>query len=400
MRNRATKPSLAVRLYRKAAELSAKSLHAVGATESIAVRRSAATGEVVFPFSDIDLLAVLTNEAASSGELLARLYQRLRWCAYAIPRLKHLDVQSRQGLLQLADMDSFWASMERRSIRSAAGQPPEIPARSVRPEDAVARFGLWTEWFFPRSLQLKSARNIRKTALECWNAYAVAEGLFAEPELLRSRMEDQVTLHEPALATERLHDAAYASSFVFSLAGRLHDRRLPALERLAAPVMFEAITAPLSLRRLFVVVPSPATPLPEGAVAQGAWPCTPELLHLYVTFKNPFLYWALPQELTRLGIEIPSESAFLKACRYYGHERFLTTPGFAAALVDAQASRLDCVERTLAAIQQGAAPRPVSDVRLEGIKSGHRACVAYYRDSYDSLRDRTLRLQDVAYSLS
>lgn len=387
-------------LYRSIARLSAKALAAGGATSSIAVRRSVATGEVVFPFSDIDMLAVVNDAVAASGAKLAEFYQRLRWARLLSPRLSHVEVQSRRGLRQMAELDSFWASMERRTNRTLTGKQLSIPEIPVKPDDAVAKFGLWTEWFFPIALQLDSGRNIRKTALECWNAFAMAEGLVEAPSLLRCDMEANLRQANPEMPVDRLREPSYAASFVFALAQRLHESRLPALKTLSEPLMFDVTIAPLSMRRLFVVLPTADSPLPNSACTKGAWPCTPELLQLYVRYKNPFLYWSFPAELVRLGLEPPSRETFLAACRYYGHERFLTTPGFASPFLNAQGTRLDHIEHALAAILQGHAPEPTSEGRIDGMASGAAACLEYYRSSYDGLRSRTLQLQDVAASIS
>lgn len=387
-------------LYRSVARISAKALAAGGATRSIAVRRSVATGEVVFPVSDIDLLAVVTDEVAASGAKLAEFYQRLRWVRLLSPRLSHVEVQSRRGLRQMAELDSYWASMERRTNLTLAGESLSIPDVSLRPDDAVARFGLWTEWFFPIALQLNSGRNIRKTALECWSASAAADGLVAAPDLLRSGMEAGLRRASPELPVERLREPAFAARFVFSLAQRLQESRLPTLKALREPLMFDATIAPLSMRRLFVVLPRADSPLPNSACARGAWPCTPELLQLYVEYKNPFLYWSFPEELTQVGLEPPSREKFLAACRYYGHERFLTTPGFASPFLHAQGARLNHIEHALAAILNGRAPEPASEGHIDEAGSGASVCMEYYRSSYDSLRSRSLQLQDVAASIS
>lgn len=392
--------SLPAELYRSIARVSAKALAAGGATRSIAVRRSVATGEVDFPFSDIDLLAVVTDDVAASGAKLAEFYQRLRWVRRLNPRLSHVEVQSRWGLRRMAELDSYWASMERRTNLTLAGESLSIPDVPFRPDDAVAKFGLWTEWFFPIALQLNSGRNIRKTALECWNAYAAAEGLVAEPELLRSDMEAALRRASPELPVERLREPAFAARFVFTLAQRLQESRLPPLKTLREPLMFDATIAPLSMRRLFVVLPQADSPLPNSACARGAWPCTPELLQLYVEYKNPFLYWSFPEELTQVGLEPPSGEKFLAACRYYGHERFLTTPGFASPFLNAQGARLNHIEHALAAILNGRVPEPASEGRIDEAAGGASVCMEYYRSSYDALRSRSLQLQDVAASIS
>ncbi|MDA0205278.1 MAG: hypothetical protein O3A53_15285 [Acidobacteria bacterium] len=392
--------TVATELYRSIGRMAAKALAGAGATRSIAVRRSVATGEAVFPLSDIDLLVLVEDEVAASGAKLAKFNQRLRWVRLCTPRLQHVEVQSARGLRQMAKLDSYWASMERRTNLTLAGEPLSIEKTPLRRDDAVAKFGLWTEWFFPIALQLNSRRNIRKTALECWNAYATAEGMVMEPALRRSEMEASLRRTQPNIDVDKLSEPGCACHFVFWLAQRLHESRLPEFEALSEPLMFEATMAPLSMRRLLVVLPRADSPLPDSARARGAWPCTPELLHLYLEYKNPFLYWSLPEKLTQLGLEPPSREKFLEACRYYGHERFLTIPGFASPYLNSQGTRFNHIEHALAAIMTGRAPGPRSEGRIDEISSGAAVCLEYYRSSYDALRSRSLQLQDVAASIS
>jgi len=101
-----------------------------------------------------------------------------------------------------------------------------------------------------------------------------------------------------------------------------------------------------------------------------------------------------------LGLEPPSREAFLAACRYYGHERFLTTPGFSSPFLNAQGARLDHIEHALAAVLKGHAPEPTSEGRNDQTSSGAAICLEYYRISYDGLKSRTSQLQDVASSIS
>jgi hypothetical protein len=119
-----------------------------------------------------------------------------------------------------------------------------------------------------------------------------------------------------------------------------------------------------------------------------------------VEYKNPFLYWSFPAELIRVGLQPPSREKFLEACRYYGHERFLTTPGFASPFLHAQGARLNHIEHALGAIINGRAPEPTSEGRIDETSSGAAVCLDYYRNSYDSLMSRTLRLQDIAASIT
>ena len=94
------------------------------------------------------------------------------------------------------------------------------------------------------------------------------------------------------------------------------------------PLVFEAILAPLSHQRIFVVLSGPRSPLPPEAFLPGSFVCTPEILDLFLHYSDTFLHWVLPAELRELGMKPPSLREFLQTCRVYVHSRFLRHPGF------------------------------------------------------------------------
>ncbi|MFB3777944.1 MAG: hypothetical protein ACE141_10040 [Bryobacteraceae bacterium] len=386
---------LAAVVYRQAAKLSARMLSASPIVESVLLHRSVATGEVDFGRSDIDLLLVIGEQAAGDGAVIASLLRQVNRARLVNPTLSHIDVYEPSALSDFARSDTFWASSERRSWAPLCGKPVEVPPGPVHPEHALSRFLLWVEWYFAIAVQQTNRRNLRKTALESWNAYAVADRLIPEPCLRRSEMAQQARRFEAGLEPERLAEPAYAARFVFELAARLHGSRRKPLRRLARPVIFDAVTAPLCLRRRFVVVPHPSFPLPPEAFVPGAFLCTPEYLDLFAHPKNPFLHWILPQELTGLGIEPPLVSEFARACRFYGHTRFLFMPGFVSPGPSTQAARMAILRHAVDWVARGGAPPPVSQAKIQELMaSGSRSAADYYRDEYGPLRSETLRIQE------
>ncbi|HSW48951.1 MAG TPA: hypothetical protein VLH09_02200 [Bryobacteraceae bacterium] len=386
---------LAAAVYRQAAKFSARVLVRSPVVESVLLHRSAATGEVDFARSDIDLLLVIGEQAAGDGEALASLLRLVNRARFMNPALSHIDVFEPSALTGFAAADTFWASTERRTVLPLAGKPVEIPAGPVHPDHALSRFLLWVEWYFAIAVQQGNRRNLRKTALESWNAYAVADRLISEPGLRRSEMAGQARRFESGLETERLAEPSYAARFVFGLADRLHRSRLKPLRRLSRPLIFEAVTAPLCLRRLFVVVPGPDSPLPPEAFLPGAFPCTPEYLDLFAHPKNPFLHWIFPPLLTDLGIAPPAAKEFLLACRFYGHTRFLFMPGFANPGPSTQAARMALVRHAADWALRNEAPPPVQREKIGALMaSGLRTAEAYYRNEYGPLRAETRRLQE------
>ena len=388
MNERPSSPALS--FYRCAARFSARFLAASGLTESILLRRSVATGEIAFGFSDIDMAIGVGAGVADDGEKLLSLGRRLRFLRRLNPRLGHVEVHEPRGIESLARLDTFWGSQERRSVTLLSGKPVEIPHLPVDPIHALGRFGLWVEWFVPQSIQQRSRRNLKKTAMEAWDAYVVAERLIEEPYLLRGEMEAHIRESEPDVSTTRLEEPSYASWFVFSLAERLHRSRLPALRELKKAFLFEAILAPLHHRRRFVVLPRADCALPPQAYEKGAFPCTPEALHLFLHYKNPFLWWALPKELRDLGMAAPDAAGFLRACRYYDHGRFLRHPGFVEVNPHLVQARAGAITHALDWLSRGEIPPALPANQLEAALHITMSCDTYYRTVFPRLRRECL----------
>ena len=392
---------IATAFYRQAARLSARMLTSSPIVQSVLLHRSVATGEVFFGRSDIDMLMVVDEEEAEVGASIASLYQEVNRARLFNPALTHVDVYEPSGITSHARMDTFWGSVERRTMMLLRGEPVEIPFAPVHPDHALSKFLLWVEWFFAISVQQRSRRNLWKTSLECWNAYASAEGLIREPYLLRSEMEAQASHIEGNLTTKRLVEPSYATRFVFELADRLHRSRLPALRKLSKPLVFEAITAPLCLRRLFVVVPRADSPPPPETFVKGAFPCTPEILDLFAHAKNAFLYWILPPELLELGMQPPLASGFLRSCRFYSHSRFLFHPGFADPNPPTQAARMALIRHAMDWASRGELPPAIPQEKIrEMMAAGATTIVEYYRAEYDLLRRDSRRIQESLPALS
>ncbi len=387
--------SLAAGVYTAAARVTAQMLGASPSVESVLLHRSVATGEVTFGRSDIDLLMVIRDEDADNGENLVALYHHVRRVHRINPACNHIDVYERDGITRHAETDTCLASTERRSCRLLYGKPVQFPAKRIDPDHAVARFTLWTEWFFAIAVQSGNRRNIRKTALEIWNAYAVAEGLISEPFLRRSDMQAHLLATEGETAVQNLDDPTTAMSLVFDLAARLHQSRLPKLRELREPLLFEAITAPIALRRFFVVLPRADFPPPPDTFSRpGAFPCTPELLHLHMHFKSAYLSWALPADLVDLGMKAPDIAQFLRHGRAYNDDRFLRHPGFAVPHAPGPAAISTCVRHALNAAMEGRIPRPFSQDEVQALLRGVPSIEEYYRNQYPALRREVRALRE------
>lgn len=395
----ASSPSLAASIYRQVARVTAKALASGGLVESVFLRRSAATGEVQFGRSDIDLSLIVCDQVADDESEIETLYRKARTLKRFVPRLDHMEVHEPGGMQEIARMDTFWGSLERRSLVLLHGAPIGLPCLPVHPDHAVSRFALWVEWFFSESVQRKSARNIRKTALENWTAYATASGLIEEPFLVRTDMEAHIRQAERGVDTRRLGEPGYAAAVVFGFADRLHRTRLPQLQKLAAPHVFEAVLPPLASRRLFVVLPRADSLLPPEAFAPGAFLCTPEALHLHLHYTNAFLYWALPPTILDLGVKPPTVHGFLKACCRFGHNRFLRHPGFALNNTWMPSARTACVRHALEWASRGELPPAIPQKELRDMIENRPTCLEYYRTIYAPLRRESALLRESALSL-
>jgi predicted nucleotidyltransferase len=395
-----TSSSLAAAIYRKAAKISSHVLAGSPMVESVLLHRSVATGEVIFGRSDIDLMLVISREDAQDGAKLGSLYRKVQRLRIVIPVLNHIELHEPDGVQNLARIDTFWGSITRRAVMLLSGKAVEIPVAVVEPVHALGRFGLAVEWFFAISVQQKNRRNLRKISLESWNACATAEGLIPEPYLLRSEMEAAVLRTERNIFTRRLSEPSYATGFVFGLADRLHRQRLPALRKLAKPLIFEAITAPLALRRLFVVIPHADELLPPEAFARGAFPCTPEVLHLYLHYKNPFLYWVMPRPLLDLGMKPPGVQEFLRACRYYSHKRFLFQPGFTGGNPASLSLQMELIRHALEWASRGELPPAIPQQDIQERMSAVTSCPEYFRTVYGPLRREIQWIEESLASLS
>lgn len=378
--------------------MSARLIAGSPVVQSVLLHRSAATGEVSIGRSDIDLLLVVDEEQARDGERVAQLCRRVERARLFNPALSHLDVFDAAGLARQMEMDTIWASVERRAWIRLAGRPIEVMPLAISKEHAVGKLLQWAEWFFAIAVQENNRRNLWKTALECWNAYACAAGLLDEPLLTREEMEQHAGRCERGLETKRLGEAEYAARFVFELVARLHAARRPPLNRLKQPLVFASITAPLCLPRVFVVVPEADSVLPEAVHTDGAWPCTPELLDLFIHTKNPFLHWALPPELVELGIEPPAPGGFLRACRLYGHRRLLFVPCFAVRRTCRPSGRLALLRHAAEWALRGEMPPPVAAEMIRELIAGCPvSSEEYYRGAYGRLLEENRQLEELVW---
>lgn len=376
---------LARAVYGLAARFSAGLLSLSSSVESVHLHRSVATGEVVFGRSDIDLVVQLSR-SGYRGAALASLCRYLGWVRLLNPALTHVEVFGPDALESYARRDSVWCSMERRTLKRLIGFNAKLPVVELKREDALRRFLLWWELYFPLVLQKRDPRNLQKIALECWNFFAVAEGILEEPLLLRSAMKAHLQQHRSAPDLTLPH---HASRFILELVDELHSSRRPPVE--AASSHFSVVVSPHQVVRSCLVLPGPGSELPAEAFVPGTLVATAEALDLMVHYKNAFLGWSLPPSLE---LQRPDEHAFLRSVYYYCAPHFLCFPGFTDVRPLNPGLRLECLELAMTQLAGGDLPTPSAPPAFPYLDS----IEDYYLRCFDSLLQRRDELEEKVLS--
>jgi len=371
----------ATRAYLRAARLAAKVLGRSEIVESVWVRRSVAAGEVSFGRSDIDLGLAIRPEAARDGEgaALLALYRRFRALRVALPILGECQVYDDLDLRTWWSTDTFRASIDRRSAITLHGAPVEVPDLPIPPGHAARRCAFWLDGYLPTAYRSGNMRNLRKFAVEMWNASATARGLLREPLVRRSEAEQLWRDMTPAQAARLRGGRDELLALCFGLLSELHAALQQPLRPLQQTYVLETALPPNGERRTMVVLPSSETAPPREAELPRAMLFTPEALHLYLEYVNPFAACALGGELMdSIGLAQPGRAAAVRACRNYGASFRTRSPGFEERRAAAAEARVRWVARTLGQDQPAAAPEEVSTTR-------------YYRDIYARVRAECAR---------
>lgn len=320
-------PTVSSELYTLAAKAVAPILR-LPFVESVYIRRSVAAGEAEFPWSDLDLGMVIGD---CSGKDLYRLWRRFQLAKVLFPRLGECVIATAEELAEMAAMDPYRASLDRRFGIVASGGRPPIPELPISSLAASRRLVFWFEHYLPLAVRQNNLRNQRKFVKEMANALGVVEGRWTEPK--RSRTE-----------TELPHDLPAALPFAQCcyLAERAQRQLRP-----PAPALESIVRLPS-----LVLLPSASTPIPEGLTA-GAIVATPPVLDLLMATQNPFLWPLHRAALESLGFLPPPVSAWWDVCyRQSSGERF-RLPGFCEPGPVLQGSRLARIEGTVRRLLAG-----------------------------------------------
>lgn len=369
-------------VYRAVARVAGAALGSFEFVESVFVRRSVATGEVSLGRSDIDLTIVIrspfaTREEASSILALCRSYRLLGTC---IPVVGEAFVYTPDELQRSYRLDPYRASIDRRSAILVYGKPVEIPGVPVGVEDAALRLVFWFRNYVPQALQQANVRNMRKFAIEMWNAWTTAAGSIAEPYLTRRETEAAWRAAEnDQFPNQENVPALFAACC--GIAARVHEMLLPPLDRLRRPVFLKG------QRYNYLVVPEPTEQLPAEARFPNTVTCTVEVLDLLVHNLSAFLWDDLPPEVEDLGIRPPSYREYVRSCRFGSDSHCPRSPGFLNEREAAvrRALMLQMIRNAMEYLQRREAPPPQRNTRRGGRWDRVPSYSEYYREWYPVL---------------
>ncbi|MBI5085648.1 MAG: hypothetical protein HZB13_13740 [Acidobacteria bacterium] len=379
-------------IYRGAAGVSAMVLGSSEIVESVFVHRSVATGEIAFGRSDIDLVAVVRQpgNGGADGAGLLSLYKTVRQLRRVNPAVGHMAVQDPEGIRSEVEADTYLGSIDRRSALTLFGKNVDFPNLPVRPQDAVRRFAFWQDSYLATALRRGDRRNLRKIAADMWNAKAVATRMLPAPFVTRAEAERHWLASDEAATAGGLGvRPEQCPGHCFRMARELHDQLLPPLRALAEPFQFRRKMAPRFRERAFLVMPGRNGGPAPGDLELASFLTTPELLHLYVHFVNPFMDWILPGELRALGFQRPSPDAFARACLFYGHTHTTRNPGFMHPHVAAPAMILALLEYTCRYLRNGETPPAPPPERVEAIGRRSVSLADYYLREFAPIYNRT-----------
>ncbi|MBI1354541.1 MAG: hypothetical protein GC160_09350 [Acidobacteria bacterium] len=313
-------------VYRLAGRAIARALGSFDFVETVFLRHTAATGEVSLGRSDIDFTLVFSRPLTQEPEGLLKLLRCRQALKAAFPLLGECETGTREELLRSYGADPYRASVERRTALTVYGPRLEIPAIPIRTEDALVWLVIWMAHYVPVAMRQRSRRNMRKFALEMWNAARTATGDVAEPYASRSRAEAAWRNSAGAAFPLRSDDSVERLFQVCQeIAVEAHGRLCDPLETEDMPALHAGAD------REWALVP-PGREIPPRREGLGrAFSGSPEALDLFVRHVNPRMYQQLPDSVKRLGIRPPGRAEWLAFSRRFACDpRLLRRPGFIA----------------------------------------------------------------------
>lgn len=365
-------------LYLAAAHVVARVLAAPG-VQSVFIRRSVATGDSIFPLSDLDIGLVIDD---FDGTGMAGLYRRVWTARVLFPRLGEVQATTPEELHDMAESDPYRASLDRRSVITIRGKPPVMLPATLSPMAIARRLVFWLEHYLPWAVRNRRRRDQRKFVLEVWNALSVLQGRWPEPILSRQ------TVHK-AWKESGLDDGAPP----FVQCCRFVEQAHALLGR-TAPIIDRLIKIPGP--RPIVLLPRADSAWPSEAWRHGVFVLTPPALDLLMTTQDPFLWIDAREQLQALGFAAPARDTWIAAClRLAGGER-LRRPGFSERGPSRHAQRLARLGAVIAWLEGGQVGEPPAGPEREA----PLMVALYYRKQFDKLAEEATRLRQRVRALA
>jgi len=312
--------------YRFASRAIASVFGSFDFVEGVYLRRTAATGEVAFGRSDIDLTIILASPMAANGgpDRLMHLVRCCQMLRMLVPRLGECEVGTAAELIRSYRADPYRASLDRRTAVTLYGKPLEIPHLPVTAADALTWLVIWFAHYVPLAMQRGSRRNMRKFVLEMWSAARTATGDIKEPYPSRRIAESAWR----ALAGDAfpLSDADSVETLFQTgcrIVSEVHQCKYQPVEKIESPEIHDQDG------RKWVLVPATMETPPPEVRRPTAFAGTPEALDLLIRHVNPRMYRHLPDSVKRLGVGEPGYKEWLDFCRRMACDpRLLRRPAF------------------------------------------------------------------------
>jgi hypothetical protein len=377
--------ALANGVYRSAATVTGKALLRDEIVHGVYVHRSVAAGEVSFGRSDIDLMVILREPNSETGDAaeLASLYRRVCWLRRFNPAAGHIRLYTPAEFEASMCSDTYRGSVTRRNSILLAGKAVAISHAPVRREDAIRRFAYWPDNFFSIAVRERNRRNLRKMATEMWCAYALAQGRITEPYVTRREtVERSIADGDGGRLVDVARHPEQAPEYVLGLAKNLHDELFPPLKPLREPLVFSRPILPRSRHRVVVIVPDGRSAIPAQAFQAHSFFATPELLHLFIHYVNPFFDWMLPDELRQLGFVPPNQRSYARACQFFGGGATTREPGFLHKGMWVPGAAAAMFGHAIEHLKKGAIPPPLPMETLQALGKHEPSCSEYYANEF------------------
>lgn len=169
---------------------------------------------------------------------------------------------------------------------------------------------------------------------------------------------------------------------LFDTAAALHDEMRPPLQKIQAPMQADVVLPPSLATRRIVLVPSNR----PGACLSISHPSTvlftPEALHLYIRFTNPFLFDLLPAHFIGLGFQRLPISSYEFAINRWRCGILARKPGFGQPGLGLGPQTIVYANHAAACLAESRDPLSITAQQLGPLAAGQHTVDDYFRNHY------------------